>query len=168
MNKYKRIVARMRVLDGLHKKEIKARFDKYGLYPGQPYMLRIVYENPGMTQVELAEKLRITPASVAVSTKRLEKQGFIEKKDDEYNLRINKLLLTDLGNKTVVNIQEEFDAIDRKLFTNVNEEEMDLLCSLYNKLIINLSGLEKDNYELLDEELCKVIHKLNEEGKKND
>ena len=60
-------------------------------------VLRYVMENDGCKQVDLANFLRVTPASVALSTKRMQKAGYLEKEVDEYNLRRNKLHVTPQG-----------------------------------------------------------------------
>lgn len=46
------------------------------LYDGQRPMMETIVCHPGCTQQELASMLCITPASVALSTKRLQKAGF--------------------------------------------------------------------------------------------
>lgn len=166
MDTIKKIDKRFALFFKLQKKEIKKRFDKVGLYPGQPMMLRLIGNNPGTTQSFVAESLHITPASVAISTKRLEKQGYIVKRCDENNLRANMLYLTKEGKEVVSYIDREFEHIMKLVYKDIGEEEGLVLIRLLNKLLINLSGLEKDNDNLEDSELCELFMKLNEEEQK--
>ena len=69
----------------------------YQLHRGQLPILELILAKPGCTQQELAEQLRITPASVAQSTTRLEKAGLIEKRTDPANRRRNWLSATAEG-----------------------------------------------------------------------
>ena len=64
------------------------------LYDGQRPMMETIVCHPGCTQQELASMLCITPASVALSTKRLQKAGFLEKRRDADNQRCNRLYAT--------------------------------------------------------------------------
>lgn len=165
MNYKFQTVSRMNFLEFMIKRIIKKKMDKANIHPGQPFILRIIGENPGISQTELAEKLRVTPASVAVSTKRLEKQELIIKKEDENNLRLNHIFLTDKGKEIVEYIKEAFKEIHSQMFGNITEEELTTLISLYNKMIVNLSDLDKENTNLSDEELCSLAKRMKEEDK---
>ena len=54
-----------------------------GLFLGQLPMLEYIWLHDGCTQVEVAQALDVSAASVAVSTKRLQKAGLLVKKTDE-------------------------------------------------------------------------------------
>ena len=94
------------------------------IYHGQLPMLEYIYRHDGCTQAELAEKLMITPASAAMSTKRLEKSGLITKSSDESNLRRNNLSLTKEGIDICLKCREAFDEVDSRMLTGFSEEEM--------------------------------------------
>ena len=61
------------------------------LYYGQPIMLMHLYDKGETTQKELAGFLNCSPAAVAVSIKRLEKKGLLEKRVDSADMRYNKI-----------------------------------------------------------------------------
>ena len=118
---------------------------KLPLYHGQLPMLEYIYTHDGCTQAELAEKLMITPASAALSTKRLEKAGFITKKSDKSNRRCNKLSLTELGVETCLKCREAFDGVDRRMLEGFSAEEVEQCFGLINRLIYNL--IDNDDLE---------------------
>ena len=93
MKKHGPIVFRLRLLATLQKIEFKKRLDKMNLHLGQPMMIQTIMNNPGMTQFELSEKMNVTPASIAISTKRMEKMGYLRKEEDPNNLRVKKLYI---------------------------------------------------------------------------
>jgi hypothetical protein len=59
--------------------------------------------------------------------------------------------------------------MDQKLFKGVSEEELETLVNIYDKLIINLAEIEKNETRLTKEELCEIVDKIKEkEENQND
>ncbi|MBE0697355.1 MAG: MarR family transcriptional regulator, partial [Anaerolineaceae bacterium] len=61
----------------LHHTRAHQRLEGLGLYRGQPPVLRALWLQEGLTQTELAEKMKITPATMTKMLQRMEKTGFI-------------------------------------------------------------------------------------------
>jgi DNA-binding MarR family transcriptional regulator len=99
-------------------------------------------ENENCTQAALAEQLNVTPASVATSTKRLQKAGFITKTVDKDNLRCKRLSLTDKGRNTIRQHHEIFNEYDNRIFRNFSEEEKTLFMKLLNRLLDEMKAVE--------------------------
>ena len=115
------------------------------IYHGQLPMLEYIYRHDGCTQAELAEQLMITPASAAMSTKRLEKSGLITKSSDESNLRRNNLSLTKEGIDICLKCREAFDGVDSRMLMGFSEDEMEQCYHFISRLIYNL--IDKDKLE---------------------
>ena len=87
----------------LHKLELVQQLahrrgaQEHGLYFGQMPVLDFVAANPGCTQVQVADHLRVSPASIALSTKRLQKAGYLTKEVDAENLRCKRLYISEEG-----------------------------------------------------------------------
>ena len=70
----------------LHKLELVQQLahrrgaQEHGLYFGQMPVLDFIAANPGCTQVQVADHLRVSPASIALSTKRCRRRGISQKK----------------------------------------------------------------------------------------
>ena len=66
---------------------------------GNPVLLFLLKEREGQvsSQKELSDAMRISPASVAVSLKSLERGGYVEKLSDEKDQRRKAVRLTDKG-----------------------------------------------------------------------
>ncbi len=110
-----------------------------GLHFGQFPLLEYIVENGPCTQREMAEKTGVTPASVAISTKRLARVGLIEKQAAKEDLRCNKVFATERGRTLMESCRGEFDACDTKMFSGVREEDLETFGAVLDKLIENLS-----------------------------
>src|ERR1700687_4371992 len=67
------------------------------LYQGQPPLLRELWEEEGLTQTELAIRLKLTPPTITKMLQRMEKSGFIQRKPDPDDQRVSRVYLTSAG-----------------------------------------------------------------------
>jgi DNA-binding MarR family transcriptional regulator len=72
----------------LHHTRAHQLFEAIGLYREQPLVLLALWEQEGFTQTELAERLKIAPATVTKMLQRMEKAGFIQRKPDAEDQRV--------------------------------------------------------------------------------
>lgn len=63
-------------------------FKEYDLTKGQYLYLVRICENPGIIQEKLAEMIKVDRTTAARAVKKLEINGFIEKKEDAHNKKI--------------------------------------------------------------------------------
>ncbi|KHE71791.1 MarR family transcriptional regulator, partial [Halobacillus sp. BBL2006] len=73
-----------RALDSISNIEFK----EYDLTRGQYLYLVRICESPGIIQEKVAEMIKVDRTTAARSIKKLEMNGFIEKKEDEHNKKI--------------------------------------------------------------------------------
>ncbi|MBR6408143.1 MAG: winged helix-turn-helix transcriptional regulator [Clostridia bacterium] len=106
-----------------------------GLHYGQPPVLQYIINNDGCTQKEIADFLGVTAASIALSTKRLQKSGLITKQADENNLRRNRLSATEKGKEVLEAFTEQNKSFNEKMLSGVTDDEKRQLCALLDKLI---------------------------------
>jgi DNA-binding MarR family transcriptional regulator len=92
-----------RALDSISNIEFK----EYDLTKGQYLYLVRICENPGIIQEKLAEMIKVDRTTAARAIKKLEIQGFIEKRDDEINKKIKKLFPTERGEKVYPFLKRE-------------------------------------------------------------
>ena len=110
------------------------------LYYGQPILLMHLYDKGEATQKELAGYLNCSPAAVAVSIKRLERKGLLEKRVDNTDMRYNKITLTEEGKKRALAARAGLDRIDRRCFDGFLQDELDTLKNFYQRMINNLNS----------------------------
>lgn len=124
----------------LLRRNILQRGGETGLHPSQLPIVEALAHHPDCTQQELAEHLHVTPASVALSTKRLEKAGLIEKRADKKDKRRNRLCITEKGRQLSLDHRRRMDAVDTDMLQSFSEEEKQTLCALLDRLIENLGA----------------------------
>lgn len=95
------------------------------IYRSQHRLLMHLGKNPECSQNELAGRLDISPAAVAVSLKKLEKGGYIERKTNAEDHRSNRVAITEKGNRIIHNSIRFFDEIDCGMFEGFSKEEME-------------------------------------------
>ena len=120
-----------------------------GLYFGQLPVLAYISNHEGCTQKEIADWLKVSPASIALSTKRLQKAGFIEKEVDQLNLRRNMLTITQKGSETALHCRQAVVDFDENMFACLTEEESAALLKIVDKLADSLAGGEGFNVDFV-------------------
>ena len=112
---------------------------EHDLHMGQLPVLEYVSEHEGCTQVEIAQALSVSPASIATSTKRLQRGGLLEKRGDEGNLRIKRLFTTEEGRARCRRGRECFDEMDRRTYEGIGSEELEQLSALLSRINRNVA-----------------------------
>lgn len=120
---------------------------------GQPPILDYLIEHGQSTQADIASALGVSPASMAVSVKRMQKSGLIEKVSDENDLRCNKITITDFGRKEQQKVHRSFDKIDKTAYDGFSEKELEQLNSYIERINLNLSRDLPDKREI-----CKFVN----------
>ncbi len=126
-------------------KRLATQREEIGVYYSQFPVIDSICRNDGCTQKELADMLMVSPASIAVSAKRLEKSGLITRKTDEANARCNRLSITKSGMEISEKCREAFEKIDSKSFDGFSDEELDDFVSYLDRIIVNLGGDSERN-----------------------
>jgi len=128
---------RINVLRGLMvHKVLKGKELCKGQYP----ILEVISENEGCTQKYLADQLMVSPASIALSVKRLMKAGILKKDIDETNQRCHRVYLTEKGREVRKEACKLHQEIDRKTFDGFTPEEKDQLEEYFMRILNNLQG----------------------------
>jgi DNA-binding MarR family transcriptional regulator len=126
-----------RALDSISNIEFKA----YNLTKGQYLYLVRICENPGIIQEKLAEMIKVDRTTAARAIKKLELNGFIDKKDDEHNKKIKKLFPTEKGKNVFPFIKRENDHSNKVALEGFSEVEVETIFNLLQRVRENV---EKD------------------------
>ena len=79
----------------LHRTILERKLNQNGLYRSQHQLLMYISDHPNQSQKEIARLNRISPATAAVTLKKLEKGGYIHRVADERDNRCNQICLTE-------------------------------------------------------------------------
>lgn len=135
----------LRAFDRMRRNCKNLELDKHGLkQASHPLILFILrYEMKDMTasQKEIGEAVGISPSTVAISIKRMEKAGIVCKVQDKNDLRRNLITLTEKGIKFLDEISSIFDEIDQNIFKGFSETELEQLKKFYLRMIYNLESM---------------------------
>lgn len=121
-----------------HRKIMQNYLDETGVYQAQHHLLMIISHNQNASQKELAMSMDVSPATIAVSLKKLEKGGYIKKEMDKGDNRLNQITITEKGNKVIEQSKQIFESTDQKVLEGFSEEEKVNLSALLRKLDTNL------------------------------
>ena len=105
------------------------------------FILRNEAENMVASQKEIASKLGISAPTVAISIKRMEKAGLVQKIADETDLRRNLITLTQKGQQLIDESQKELDKIDEKMLNGFPQQEKEQLKMFILRIIYNLEEM---------------------------
>ncbi len=108
------------------------------LHPRQGPVLEILLSRDGVSQAELSRELGITPATVAVSVARLEKNGLVRRERNALNQRANVLTLTDEGRQEALRVRDAFASVAESAKEGFTQEEIALFESYCSRIAHNL------------------------------
>ncbi len=137
-NRQKNVSKKLHDLEFCRHYAVRRALKDSGVYFGQPPILNV------------------SPASVSVSLRRMQKSGLIEKAADETDLRCNRMNLTEKGREQHEYIHGCFEEIDRNLYAGFSDEELATLETMLTRLCENLKTIlpaGKKMEEIMQEEL---------------
>jgi MarR family transcriptional regulator, organic hydroperoxide resistance regulator len=123
----------------LHHQRAHELLEGLGLYRGQPPVLFALWEQDGLTHGELAGKLGITPATVTRMIQRMEKNGFVQRRQDASDQRISRVHLTEAGRLIRTRLQLVWDRMEKESFAGFGKEERKMLHGFLERIRENLT-----------------------------
>ncbi|AGX06843.1 YybA [Bacillus sp. NRRL B-14911] len=126
-----------RALDSISNIEFK----EHDLTKGQYLYVVRICENPGIIQEKLAEMIKVDRTTAARAIKKLEMNGFIEKRDDPENKKIKRLNPTEMGSSVYPFIKSENDYSNKVALEGFTEGEAEAMFHFLQRVRKNV---EKD------------------------
>ena len=94
-----------------------------GLYRGQSPVLRALWEKEGRTHSELAARLHVQPATITKMIKRMERAGFVERRQDLEDERVSRVYLTEAGRAIQADVQQVWRTLEEQTLVGFSLEE---------------------------------------------
>ena len=110
------------------------RLKQWDLTGWQAPYLPLVCENPGITQDQLALRLRVNPCNVTRQLTMLEQNGFITRRRSESDRRTVEVYPTEKAQQMLEPVREVFRAWREELFCGLEASERELLEELMERL----------------------------------
>lgn len=125
-----------------HRRVTEQCFKETGVHRAQHRVLMFLACDKFRSQVDLAKKLEVTPATVAVALKTLERDGLVVKTAGEKDSRANFVELTEKGRKVVDRSKDYFDYVDRMMYRGFTEDELKTLHGFLSRIYDNVEEIE--------------------------
>ena len=125
----------------LHKAVFEKHVELMGVHQSQHRLLmHLSNKDIVPSQKWLAEHLEISPAAVAVSLKKLEKAGYIERVAADADGRNKEIRLSKEGMDLVCKSRRYFYSVDEFTFSALTDEELEFFESCLEKIENTLKG----------------------------
>ena len=135
------IVHKMIQVMQLHRQTMEKRLERTGVFQSQHRMLMHLSHHECGSQKDIAQAMEISTATVAVTLKKLEKGGYIEKKMDRSDNRNNNIRITPIGEKVVKESEIIFKTMDKGMFEGFTKEELNQYAEYLDRIIENLKKM---------------------------
>ena len=102
---------------------MQAQLAEVGIYRGQPPIMGLLYQHDGMSQKEMASALNLSPATMTVTLKRMEKAGLVCREMDEHDQRILRVHLSEQGKQMWLKSADQIRCVTEELLEGFTPEE---------------------------------------------
>ncbi len=108
-------------------------YTKYGITSGQFAVLEVLYHKGELSVGEVQDKILSTSGTIPVIVKNLEKEGFLQKSNDESDKRRFILQITQKGKELMDIIYPENEKIIISMINIWNKEEQEVILNYMRK-----------------------------------
>jgi DNA-binding MarR family transcriptional regulator len=121
---------------------LRRRTESAGVVPGQFAQLLALYEQDGLTQRELCERVRIEQPTMAVTLKRMERDGLVERVADPDDRRRARVLLTARSRRLEKRLTAAARDVNAVATEGLSDAEVEAFMATVSRLIANLEAAD--------------------------
>jgi DNA-binding MarR family transcriptional regulator len=121
---------------------LRRRTESVGVVPGQFAQLLALYEQDGLTQRELCERVRIEQPTMAVTLKRMERDGLVERVADPNDGRRSRVLLTARSRRLEKRLTGAARDVNAVATEGLTDAEVESFMATLDRLIANLEAAD--------------------------
>lgn len=125
-----------RRLKPLFRECVAAEGFAYGMW----YFLRVLFEEDGLTQKELSERVGMMQPTTVTALRAMERDGYVSIKEDKKDKRRMRIFLTDAGRRIGSRILPMLRQINDFALKDVTEEEFKVLRNVLRKIRHNVDS----------------------------
>lgn len=131
----------------LYYARMQEKLTQVGLYRGQAPIMGLLSSYDGMSQKEMAHALNLSPATMTVTLKRMEKAGLIEREMDAKDQRILRVHLSEQGKAMCKKGEEQCRIVSEELLNGFTEEEQKQLREFMHRIAHNMELVVRKDSE---------------------
>jgi MarR family transcriptional regulator, organic hydroperoxide resistance regulator len=117
---------------------VQTLLEAIGLYRGQPPVLRALWAQDGLTHTDLARTLEVQPATITKMINRMEKNGFVQRRQDADDQRVWRVYVTEAGRAVQEDVRQVWRMLEQEAFEGFTMEERVLLRRFFLQIRANL------------------------------
>lgn len=139
----------------LAKYQTLKEMESCGLKPNQAGILVVLRSEGGLSQKELAKRMGVTPPSMTATLKKMEKQGYVLREQDEKDQRITRIRISDQGIECLNGLQHMMRNLEKRLYEGISAEERQEMKETLLKMRENV--LRYKEFQGMD--MCEIMEK---------
>ena len=112
----------------------KEQFERYDLTPQQFGLLRFLWEEDGLTQIELSNRSQIDRTTIGGLIDRLEQAGLLKRLPHPDDRRAYRISLSATGKKMEAELTPLAEELHRKILAPLSAAEIETLTTILRKL----------------------------------
>ena len=112
----------------------KEQFEGYDLTPQQYGLMRFLWEEDGITQVELSNRSHVDRTTIGGLVDRLEGSGLLQRLPHPEDRRAYKIVLTSKGKMLATELTPLGEELHRKILEPLTNDEIETLIVILQKL----------------------------------
>lgn len=145
-------IRRLEYIGRLHRMAFRSLFVDQGLPPAQASALQVIIHTPGLSQRELADKLRIQRATATVMLQKMERAGYIERRPDPADQRISRIHATPSAVNADRENKRRIDAYFQQCFQDISDSDIEAFDRTLSKMAANIDAVLKKEWQMHSEE----------------
>lgn len=107
------------------------------VHPSYLRIIRVVAENPGILQYEIAKETNLSAPTISLTLTRMQNEGYINRTTDGEDKRLVRITLTEKGKKAEKDRSRSFSDCDKKILENITDEEIEIAFPILEKMLKN-------------------------------
>lgn len=122
---------------------LAARISSSGVSIGQWYFLRALWQEDGLTQRELSQRVGMMEPTTVTALNGMEKRGLVERVRNVQDRRKMNIFLTERGRSLQAQLQPLEDEISKVAIRGIPPQEKQMLLRLLRVVILNLNDEDR-------------------------
>jgi MarR family transcriptional regulator, organic hydroperoxide resistance regulator len=122
-----------------HRQRAEEALSQLGLHVSQELFLFVLWREEGLSQSELAARLRVELPTVTKAVQSMERAGLLIRQADEQDTRVSRVYLTEKGRALYAPALQIWQDVEARMLHGMTEIEQALLRRLLQQTVSNLS-----------------------------
>jgi MarR family transcriptional regulator, organic hydroperoxide resistance regulator len=125
----------------IYRTQANRLLNEVGLYVGQEMFWVSLWEEEGLTQTQLAEKLQVQRATITTMLNRMVRDGFMERRPDPDDQRVYRVYLTTKGHALRADLQNVWQRMESQLTAGLSPAEQQIFHRMMSNAIENMNKM---------------------------